>query len=166
MSYDFNAAEVFEMAIRIEENGAAFYRKAAEFQEDSSDREFLETLARMEDKHKASFETMKEQVSASEKTETAFDPTGEAGLYLAAMADSHGGEGNPDILAMFNGKETVQEIVTTAIGLEKESILFYLGIMDMVPEKYGRDKIGAIIREEQKHVIQLNAFLKKSQGTV
>jgi hypothetical protein len=28
MSYDFNAEEVFEMAIQIEANGAAFYRKA------------------------------------------------------------------------------------------------------------------------------------------
>ena len=38
MAYDFNAAEVFDMAIQIEANGAAFYRKAAGLQKDSSDR--------------------------------------------------------------------------------------------------------------------------------
>lgn len=34
MFYDFNMEEVFEMAIQIEANGAAFYRKAAELQEE------------------------------------------------------------------------------------------------------------------------------------
>ena len=29
MAYDFNADEIFEMAIRIEANGAQFYRKKA-----------------------------------------------------------------------------------------------------------------------------------------
>ena len=30
MNYDFNADEIFEMAERLEKNGAAFYRNAAE----------------------------------------------------------------------------------------------------------------------------------------
>ena len=165
MSYRFNADEVFEMAIRIEENGAAFYRKAAKLQKDSSDKAFLESLARMEDKHKAGFESMRKQISEAEKTQTVFDPNGEAALYLAAMADAHGGEGDPDLLETFTGRETIEEIITTAIGLEKESILFYVGIRDSVPEDFGREKIDAIIREEQKHVVQLNAFLKKSRST-
>lgn len=33
MGYDFNAEEIFEMAVQIEKNGAAFYRKAASLQE-------------------------------------------------------------------------------------------------------------------------------------
>ncbi|MBU1195303.1 MAG: hypothetical protein KKE62_15610 [Proteobacteria bacterium] len=37
MTYDFNAAEAFEMAIQIEKNGAAFYRKAASLQKEGSD---------------------------------------------------------------------------------------------------------------------------------
>ena len=58
MAYDFNANEVFEMAIRIEENGAAFYRKAAELQSDESNQDFLRKLAAMEDAHKVSFNEM------------------------------------------------------------------------------------------------------------
>ena len=45
MAYVFNADEILEMAIQIEENGAAFYRKAAELQEDASDQDFLQRLA-------------------------------------------------------------------------------------------------------------------------
>ena len=59
MPYDFNAEEIIEMAIQIEANGAAFYRRAAELQEEMADKEFLETIARMEDRHKIGFEEMK-----------------------------------------------------------------------------------------------------------
>ena len=43
MSYEYNAEEVFEMAIQIEANGAKFYRRAAELQKDQTDKDFLET---------------------------------------------------------------------------------------------------------------------------
>ncbi len=163
MAYDFNAQEVFEMAIQIEENGAAFYRKAADLQKEASDKKFLQALAQVEDRHKASFQEMKILVSDLEKSQTVFDPNEELSFYLKAMADAHGGEGNPEVLELLTGKETMAEIVTMAIGLEKESILFYLGLKDMVPPKYGREKIDEIINEEKKHVVQLSGFLKKTQ---
>jgi len=162
MAYDFNLNEVFEMAIQIEANGAAFYRKAAGFQKNPDDREFLEKLGRMEDKHKQTFEDMRREVSDAEKQQTVFDPANELSMYLKAMADSHGGEGNPDIADSFTGEESIEEIITTAIGLEKESILFYLGLKDLVPPKYGHDKLDHIIKEEKLHVAQLNGFLKKA----
>ena len=162
MSYDFNAAEVFEMAIQIEKNGAAFYRKAADLQQEPANKKFLETIAKMEDRHKAGFEEMKQTVSDVEKSSTVFDPNEELFSYLKAMADAHGGEGDPRAADQLTGNETMAQIVQTAIGLEKESILFYLGLKDMVPEKLGRDKIDNIIEEEKKHIAQLAGFLKKA----
>jgi len=55
-------------------------------------------------------------------------------------------------------------VVAIAVGLEKESILFYVGIKDMVPPKFGRDKIDQIIREEAQHVAQLKGFLQKAKN--
>ncbi|MBA3011169.1 MAG: ferritin family protein [Proteobacteria bacterium] len=164
MAYNFNAVEVFDMAVRIEENGAAFYRKAAELQAKTADKLFLETLAKMEDRHKAIFEDMKAELADRETTQTVFDPDEELSLYLGAMADSHGGEGDPDIADTFTGQETMAEVVAIAVGLEKESILFYVGIKDMVPPKFGRDKIDQIIREEAQHVAQLKGFLQKAKN--
>ncbi len=161
MMYDFNAGEVFKMAVRIEEGGAAFYRKAAGLQSDEENKKFLEKLAAMEDTHKSSFLTMSDDVSEAEKTEQVFDPAGDAEMYLAAMVDSHGGEGSPSAADALTGKETMEEIIKTAIGLEKESILFYLGIKDMVPPKYGQKKVDDIIEEERRHVIQLSSLLRK-----
>ncbi len=60
--------------------------------------------------------------------------------------------------------QRVNDFGKPAIGLEKESILFYLGLKDMVPPKYGQEKLDQIIHEEQRHVTQLSAFRKKFQG--
>jgi rubrerythrin len=163
MSYDFNAQEVFEMAIQIEANGAAFYRKAADLQDEKTDKDFLEKIARMEERHKKGFEKMKASVSDLEKSQTVFDPDEELYLYLKAMADAHGGEGNAEVADQLTGDETMAQIIETAIGLEKESILFYIGLKDIVPPKMGRQKIDDIIEEEKKHVAQLSGFLKKTK---
>ena len=77
------------------------------------------------------------------------------------MADAHGGEGSPAAADSLSGKESITEIVDIAIGLEKESILFYIGLKDMIPPRYGQEKLEKIIKEEQKHVVQLNALRRK-----
>ena len=161
MAYSFNAEEVFKMAVQIEKNGAAFYRKAADLQEDGSDKQFLLGLAKMEDQHEISFEEMKKDLAKHETAQTVFDPNDELSLYLDAMADAHGGEGDPDVLELITGRESMEEIIKTAIGLEKKSILFYVGLEDLVPVRLGKEKIDKIIREEKKHIAQLTRFLKK-----
>ena len=137
MAYDLNADEIFEMAVRIEANGARFYRKAAGFQSDSSNRKMLEKQAVMEDHHQNVFAEMRKGLSEDDKIKTVFDPHNEASQYLAAMADAHGGEGSPAAADALTGKESLAEIIDIAVGLEKESILFYIGLKDMIPPKYG-----------------------------
>jgi rubrerythrin len=39
--------------------------------------------------------------------------------------------------------------------MEKDSIVFYVGIKDLVPEKLGKNKIDNIIDEEKKHILLL-----------
>lgn len=161
MAYDFSADDMFKMAIRIEENGARFYRKAAKQQSDAKNQEMLEKLGVMEDQHIRTFEKMRGSMTEAEKTNTVFDPQGEASLYLVAMADSHKGEGNPSVADALTGEESIAEIIDIAIDLEKESILFYLGLKDLVPPEYGQDKLDTIINEERRHIIQLNGIRKK-----
>ena len=163
MSYDFNADEVFDLAIRIEENGARFYRRAAELQADAENRTALEKLAALEETHKTTFEKMKQSLSAAEKTATVFDPQGESAQYFMAMADMHGGEGSPSAAEALTAETSILEIIDTAIGLEKESILFYLGLKDLVPPNLGQDKVFEIIDEERRHIVQLNAYRKRLQ---
>ena len=160
MAYDFNAEEIFKLAIRIEENGIRFYQKAASLQSDVSKREMLERLAKMEAHHKKTFESMSKTLSEGEKAQTLFDPKGESSQYLAVMADRHGGEGSPSAADALTGKESMIDIIDIAIDLEKESILFYIGLKDLVPPQYGREEIDHIISEERKHIVLLDAIKK------
>ena len=161
MALVFNADEIFEMAIRIENNGAAFYRKAAGLQSDTKNQKFLESLANMEDQHRKIFTEMRTILTEKDKDPKVFDPYDEVSQYLAAMADTMGGEGSPSVADSLTGDETLEEILRTAVGLEKDSILFYLGIKDLIPSQSGKDRIDEIIREERRHVAQLSNVLEK-----
>ena len=80
--------------------------------------------------------------------------------YTAVMADATKAEGAPAITEMLTGSETLANVVEIAISLEKEAILFYLGLKDKVPASLGGDKIDGIIEEEKKHVVMLSRKLK------
>ena len=80
-------------------------------------------------------------------------------MYLKVMADAHGGEGNLEITKTLTGKESIKEILNIALALEKQSILFYIGLVDFISHKHGKDKVNAVIQEEKKHVAQLGDIL-------
>jgi rubrerythrin len=159
MSIVFNADEVFEMAEEIERNGAKFYREAAANAADPQIREMFLNMASMEDGHLRTFQEMRKDLSEREKGETVYDPDNEASLYLQALADSKGFEGMRSPTQKLTGKESVQELLEIAIGAEKNSVLYYVGLKDMVPAEAGRDKVEAVIREEVRHIADLRRRL-------
>ena len=146
MPNEFNANDIFEMAVKIEQNGAVFYRSAAENITDEDQKAFLLELAVMEDAHEKTFAQMQKELSENEKAATTFDPQDENVLYLQALADSK----------VFFKKDkpgnTLANILGSAIQAEKDSIAFYLGMKGLIPGKMGQDKIDHIIKEEMKHI--------------
>ena len=159
MAIAFNADEIFEMAEQMERNGGRFYRKVAEASAFVRSRELLLSLAAMEDTHEKTFASMRAELSGKERAATFFDPDDLAALYLQAFADGHVFNPNEDPSERLTGRETMEEILRTAIGLERDSIAFYAGIKESVPERLGKDKVGAIIREEMSHVTLLSEEL-------
>lgn len=159
MGLEFSAGEIFEIACQIERNGAKFYRKAADATGDSDKKQKLLDLAAMEDDHLVTFTAMMEELSERERTEPVYDPDNVAVLYLRALADTRVFDAKADPAEKLTGEETLEEILKTAIGLEKDSITFYVGMREMVPERLGRDKIDRIIKEEMSHVVALTGEL-------
>jgi rubrerythrin len=153
MSIDFNADEVFEIAEQIERNGAKFYRTAAENVSDSDHKKLLLDLAAMEDNHEQTFKTLRSNLSRDEKIMTTFDPEGESEGYLRSLADTR----------VFYEKEidttSFKEILKSAITAEKDSIVFYLGMKDVVPAHLGQQKLDGIIKEEMSHIRLLSKEL-------
>ena len=153
MMYDFNADDIFEMAEQLERNGARFYREAAKVVKDSPSRELLLNLAAMEDEHEKIFSKMRSELSSAEKTATVFDPQGEAAGYLKALVDTR---------VFFQKKidtSTMEAILKEAITAEKDSIVFYLGMREAVPENMGRGRLDDIIKEEMGHIKLLSKEL-------
>ena len=164
MSYYFNADEIFEMAEQIERNGAKFYRSAAELVASPESGQLMLHLAAMEDKHLAFFGNLRAEIKKQGQTATVdpvFDPEGEAGMYLRAMADGHVFNMRVDPAESLTGEESAEDILHLALGREKDAVVFFLGIKDMVSEKLGKDKIDGIIKEEMSHITILSGELTK-----
>jgi rubrerythrin len=160
MAISFNLDEIFEMAEQIEKNGADFYREAARRTGDKATQKTFMNLAEMEDGHLKIFHEMRKQLDASDREQTTFDPDSEAVMYLQAMADSHGTEGKRDRKTKLTGEESIKEIFEIAVNAEKNSIVFYTALKDIVSVR-GKDKVEAIISEELGHLAILKRQLSQ-----
>lgn len=152
MSANFNAGEILEMAAQIETKGAKFYRKAA--RHNVAGRELLLQIAAQEDLHYKIFADMRKALVPGERG--GYDPYGETDLYVKAMVDGFAFEINKDPAEALTGKETLSEILKTAIQMEKDSIVFYLGLKQMVPPAFGAEKLDAVVKEEMTHIAWLS----------
>jgi rubrerythrin len=155
----FSADEIYEMAEQIERNGAAFYRKAAEGFEDAPTQGMLRELAAMEDRHEKTFREMRERLTKKDRAATVFDPDNQAVLYLQAMAGGYVFDTRVEPASVLTGTESLEKVLRYAIGLERDSIAFYVGLKQATPEQWGREKIDWIIGEEIGHVNTLSAKL-------
>ena len=146
----FNAFEVFEMAEQIERNGGKFYRKAAELAADEGLKNALFQLASMEDEHIRVFSSMKQDIAGQPWAE-GFEQENEAVLFLRDIAGGKvfGPQHDPSELLE---NMSMEDILTKAVGLEKESIVFYTGIKELVPADLGRERLDGIIKEEMRHI--------------
>jgi rubrerythrin len=160
MNVSFTALEVFEIAEQIEQNGVKFYRQAAEATNDKSMSRFFGQLAEMEANHEKTFSEMKKVIQSGTNDVTVFDPDNEIAYYLKAIAVSAGWEGKAMPRMFFSGKETLTQILKSAIEAEKASINYYLGLKELVSQN-DKGRVDAIIKEEMGHVVTLQKHLEQ-----
>ena len=160
MSITFNADEIYEMAAQIERNGVKFYREAAGNSTDDATKTLLNELADMEVGHEKIFEQMRKELSEEDKQTNTYDPDNQVAMYLQTLADFHGTEGKVSPTEKLTGQESLPDILKIALQAEKNSIAFYVGIKDLVPNKSSKDQIQSIIIEEMAHVSTLGGKLQ------
>lgn len=160
MSNTFNTDEIFEIAVQIERNGAKFYRRAAELFSGAHIHDKLQSLASMEDQHEKTFAAMKAELQPADPSDITFDPDNQAALYLQSVADGKVFDLSADPANLFPEGITLEDVIKTAIELEKESVVFYTGIKRIVPEELGSDRIDYIIMEEVGHITDLRTQLR------
>lgn len=149
----FSIREVIEQAILIEKLGHQFYTTMAErFKENEGMIRLFETLAVKELLHEKAFSELKGIIGGDE-------PEGweEVSQYLRAIVESEFFLGKEKSLPSLEHVKTVEDAVNFAISFEKETLLYFHTIKDMVKEK---EVIDEIINEERSHIIWLNGFGK------
>ena len=158
----FKAAEAYEIALRIERNGARFYRRAAEAVPPGDLRDLLAGLGTMEDDHEARFQAMMQQVETPESP--AFDPDDQTGAYLRAMADGNVFAAYEDIDALFRGGVAARPILEAALAREKDAVVFFSALRESATATRDQEAIGAIVREEVGHVGLIGRQLANLKG--
>ncbi len=150
---DFSVSEVVEQAVQTEKLGFEFYSQMSEkFADNEGLKNLFDTLAVKEQQHEAAFTALKDKV-ADQK----FENWEEAGKYMRSIVESEFFLGNNKSLPFLGNIDTVEEAVIFAIGFEKETLLYFYYLKDVVDDK---DIIDKIIKEEQSHIVWLSNFRK------
>jgi len=155
----FSGNELIEVALGIERNGIAYYSSLAKSTTDASLRGTYHHLADMEREHIKIFQKMlgsagKYKPTYAGATEEEYE------LYLKALVDSAVFIDDKIARQMAQRASSPAEAIQIALGAEKDSILFYSEMRDLVP-KQDRPTIDGIIKEEKSHVRQLSSLKRK-----
>ncbi|MFW5774748.1 MAG: ferritin-like domain-containing protein [Chitinivibrionales bacterium] len=161
----YNADEIYEMGVEIEKNGREFYRHAAELaQDDDAKRLFLE-LSDWETRHIDIFEKLRQNVPDDLKQDdSGFDIDQQKHAYLKAAADSHIFSRNLDPVEFIKNAKSPADILRYAMNFEKDSVVLYVSMKNIVPAQLGRDTIDGLINEEIKHVSMLQEQIDILEG--
>lgn len=149
----YNINEVLEMAVQTEKVGYQFYTTMAEkFQKNSELAKLFATLASKEKAHEKTFSDLKAMVDRSGPEPVQWD---EVSNYLRAFVESEFFLGKGKALPEMTHIKTAKDAVKFAMGFEKETLLYFLGLRGVVKEK---EVVDEVINEEKSHIMWLSAF--------
>ena len=161
MVFNFNAAEVFDIAIKIEENGKRFYDRGREIVKDPVVQKLFAELSLEEIKHKEKFTKLKSELPASAASGAVFDPNQELDLYIKMMADQHVFISTESVDAQLDQIKDARDALRMAVDFEKDSVIFFLTMQDATEGAKGKDFIGSLVKEEQEHLRRLSLEMKR-----
>jgi rubrerythrin len=152
---NYSGQEIIEIAVRVEENGYAFYTAAAETINGPNDiKNLFLDLAEKEVMHIAIFQKLADRFEAESfefKAEDASD-------YINYMAESHmfGKPGSGAEMAKKVGSP--KEALAIAFKFENDSIDFYKELLKRT-ETDAKKLISQIIEEEKEHAAEIMQFM-------
>ncbi|MBI4681877.1 MAG: ferritin family protein [Nitrospirae bacterium] len=149
----YSIREVLEQAIQTEKLGYELYLKMANrFEKDEKLRRLFETLAVKEQEHEKTFTDLKEKVN-----DRRVEHWEEVSKYLRAIAESEFFLGKNKALPSLEHLENIEDAVRYATAFEKETLLYYHSLKDLIREK---DILDKLINEEKGHIVWLSEFRK------
>jgi len=159
--YGFNASEVFQIAIDIEENGRRFYEKAMGLSDDHEVKAFFAALAQEEAEHLERFKELRSQLPQTASEGTVWDPEHEMDQYLQMMADMNVFRSDVDMEEKLSLAGSVEDALKLGIQFEKDSIIFFLSMQEATADNRGRKSIDQLVNEEREHLKRLSLQLRR-----
>ncbi len=159
MAVFFSGSELLEIAIGIERNGMAFYQAVADKTGIRDVKDIYNYLAGEEKKHLDTFQGMSDSLGQAKPSETY---TEEYMLYLKSLVDSTVFSSVTEAQQKAGKVSDEIEALDTGIQAEKDSILFYMELQNLVREQ-DRKVVLNIVDEEKKHLRQLSELKKRSK---
>jgi rubrerythrin len=154
----FKATDILLAAQEVETRGEVFYNRLVQTTSDKKLKDMFSFLAGEETKHREIFRKLYERVGEVELP--AWAEEDEYVDYLKFLLDSHTLFRLGDVDHLRNYMGTPEEAIETAMGFEKDTILFFVEMQEFVPE--GEKKyVKACIDEERSHLRLLSGMLRK-----
>jgi rubrerythrin len=159
MNQELTGTEVLEIAEKMEQNAARFYRRAAGMYDDVKISRLFSDLAQWEKRHVEIFSEMKERLSQQ---------SWGLGQYGAERPDASrmrtptavfpdGADPSQEL----TGRETKADVLRMAIQKEKDSIAYYTSLKEFILGDEDVRAIKDILGEEERHVRILTQSLEQ-----
>lgn len=164
MIYPFNAAEVFKIALEIEENGRRFYEDAQKRVDDPEVKKLFQWLTQAEVNHKNYFGELLAALPKEAAAPTVWDPDNELDQYLKHMADQHvfrAGDQVDELLKKVVGPAGPKEALRLAAQFEKDSIVLFAELKELTDNHESHYQVAKIMKEEQAHLRTIANMMMK-----
>ncbi len=158
MSIFFSIREVIEMAVSTERSGQAFYQTASKLAKENNLKELFRYLAESEEKHLKTFQGLYNLLK--EKPEITPYNWEEARLYLEALVDSEFFASPDKAINLAKKAKDELEVIYAAIEFEKDTLLFFYQILEMIKSQE-QELVKRIIEQEKKHIQRLSTMKSK-----
>lgn len=147
----FSISEIIALAVRIEKNAEATYRKAIEQSQNAEVKKLLAWMADEEKEHAAWFASLEEKIGALQEKPM----EGSIEMDENFISDLIGGQafslGETDLSTI----EDTEQLNKIFIELENDTILFYEMLKTFISHGPTLEHLETIINEEKKHIEQL-----------
>jgi len=155
----FTAAELLDIAIKLENNGEAVYRRAVAKVKKPELVSLLEWMADEEVQHARFFSELKLRLEKNR-----------ANPFIEEMSrelfDDLLGNRNFSLREVdFSSIENQNELIDIFIEFEKDSVIFYKVLEPFVEDPVAREHLQKIIDEENLHIRQLQNFMGRKKAS-
>ncbi|MBI5526550.1 MAG: ferritin family protein [Deltaproteobacteria bacterium] len=157
--------DVLKLAFTMEKTGAEFYCHAAHFTNNPTQHLMLLGLAGMESEHAVWIGSLQEQLLGPTPKATVSTADQVVSEFLDSWVKGKVFDPRPVEVEKLAKSEGLSGVFRYALGMEKDTIVFYSGLRSFLGSADAEGFIDKIIREEQRHLAEIGRALEDVDGS-